>query len=1696
MKKILTILLLGVASHVMGQQYNNEWINFNQTYYKFKVGSDGLYRLSQSVLASAGLGSSPIQNLQIWRNGQPVPFYSTVTSGPLGPSDYVEFWGLANDGVPDRPLYRDTLYQHVTKNSLETDTAVYFITFGNSPSNSMITQVANNVAANTLPVEPYFWYKDGKYFKEIINWGFAAVVGEYVYSSSYDKGEFWSTDKIYSDGRFYQDQRNNLYLYPSGPNAKLKFGAAGTVLMARRLAVTVNGTQLLDTAMDYFNDLVATLDVPLSVLNTTTTNIIYKCTAAIGSDRIVLSHSELSYPRQFNFGAAKNFSFELPAKSQGYYLEISNFNAGSSAPVLYDLTNNVRYVGDIGVPGLVRFALPPSSTNTQYVLVSEDATNIGSVSSLTSKNFINFSNPSNQGDYLIISHPLLYGGANGTNPVDDYKTYRRSVAGGNYNAQVYNIDELVDQFAFGIKKHPLSIKNFIRFAREKFASPPKFVLLIGHGLTYYDYRTNESDPLADKLNIIPTFGYPGSDNKLSSVDAVSSIATVPIGRLSVVFPSEIASYLQKVKEYEANQKNAPQTIAGRDWMKNVMHVTGASDPYLGTVLCNYMDAYRDLITDTLTGAKIFTFCKTSADPIEHLSNEHIAELFEEGLSVITYFGHSSATTLEFNLDDPQNYNNPGKYPVFFVNGCNAGNFFSFDPVRFTFNESLSEKFTFADERGGIGFVASTHFGIVNYLNIYISSLYIKMAKDDYGKSVGELQRDALQRMVDIAGVDDYYARTHAEQITLNGDPSLKLNFGTLPDYVMEEPEIQLSPAFISVAESQFTVKVKMINIGRSVSDSIRVLVKRQYPDGSTGTIFSSKIPGIRYSDSLILSVPIVATRDKGLNRITVTLDADNVVVEASESNNTASKDVFIYEDEARPIYPYNYAIITDQSPKLYASTANPLAPLKQYVLEMDTTALFNSSMKISKNLSSVGGILEFLPGVSLLDSVVYYWRVSLVPAPGDQYHWNVSSFMYKSGNQNGFNQSHFYQHTVSTLDKEILDSASRQWSYTTRSNEIIARNGVFPTAANQADHFSITVNGVTDISSVCGVSNIIFNVFNPVTVAPWFNAMPGDPSKYGSDPVCGPGRRWNFQFNLLDTAKRRKIVEFMDLIPDGYYVVVRNTSGTDSLSNTYPSDWIKDTSYLGHNNSMYHRLLAQGFVDIDSFNRPRAFLFAYQKNRPAEFAPKSTWSIGIYDRIQMNFDYNTPDTSGYMVSPMFGPAKTWKQLQWAGTSLETPSTDNVRLDIIGVDNNQVETPLYEIDPSTSNFDLSSVDAKTYPYLKLKMTAADTIYGTPYQLKYWRLLYDPVPEGGVAPNIFFTSQDTLEIGQKFDFGVAFKNISPWPFDSLRVRCYVLDQNNVQHNIDLPKVKPLVSGDTVKVLFQVDTKYFPGLNVFYIEVNPNFDQPEQYHFNNFVFRNVYVRPDLKNPLMDVTFDGIHILNRDIVSSKPHIQIKLTDESKYSLLTDTSLVTVQVRYPDANGTLKTFNFGSDTLKFIPATSGANNTATIDFGPYFPQIMGSNGAPLNPDGDDYELIVHGKDESGNKAGNIEYRVTFRVIDKPMISNLLNYPNPFTTSTAFVFTLTGSEVPQNMKIQILTVTGKIVREITREELGPIRIGRNITEFKWDGTDQFGQKLANGVYLYRFVTSLHGKTLEKYTASGDNTDKFFNNGYGKMYLMR
>jgi hypothetical protein len=91
------------------------------------------------------------------------------------------------------------------------------------------------------------------------------------------------------------------------------------------------------------------------------------------------------------------------------------------------------------------------------------------------------------------------------------------------------------------------------------------------------------------------------------------------------------------------------------------------------------------------------------------------------------------------------------------------------------------------------------------------------------------------------------------------------------------------------------------------------------------------------------------------------------------------------------------------------------------------------------------------------------------------------------------------------------------------------------------------------------------------------------------------------------------------MIPSNLYVVVRNTSGTNHSSNTYSSDWKLDTASLGSGQSIYHELYNQGFSTIDSFNRPRAWIFIYKKDDPS-FTREYIFSEGIYDKITLTSD--------------------------------------------------------------------------------------------------------------------------------------------------------------------------------------------------------------------------------------------------------------------------------------------------------------------------------------------------------------------------------------------------------------------------------------------------------------------------------------------
>lgn len=1709
MQKFLLIILISLSVKILAQPLNNEWIDYSKTYYKFKVGYTGLYRIPQTSLANYQLQNVPAEQFQLWRNGKQVPLFITKTTGILGTLDYIEFWGEQNDGKADKYLYRDPNSQHSDRVSLQTDTAAFYLTVNpnSSASNPNLRFVA---AANTIPstpptAEPYFIYKKQYDFKEILNRGYAQNVSEYLYSSTYDKGEFWSTIEIQSSNSPYLKPIGNLFAAPNGPDASIKAGFAANSDWNRKVTVGLdnNSGNLIYDSLYGFNSLITTnTKIAISKLTASPTSFSLSIVPDQGPlapyDRAVCSFIELTYPRLFNFDGQTNFSFSLPAASKDYYLKISNFKYGSKNPVLYDITNNLRYEGDISLSGFIQLYLPSSSADRNFILVSEDATvnSIANINSLEQRNFINYGSAANQGDFLIISNKIL--GLSNGGAVDKYRQYRSA----NYNVKVCDIDELVDQFAYGIKKHPLSIKNFIRYATSSFSTRPKYAMIIGKGVVYDQYRANQSSPNADRLNLVPTWGWPASDALMFS-GSMDPEPLLGIGRISAVSEQEVNDYLSKLKEYEAAD-NAPNTVASRQWRKQVIHVAGADDSGLNNLLIYYLGQYERIIKSPNYGGTVANFNKTTTGPVSSVANAYLNRLMSNvyGVGLITYFGHGSSTLLNYaNLNDPLAFTNSGKYPVFLVNGCSVGNFFDFDEGRFTSFSSLAEKYIFAPSRGSISFIANSHFGLTDKLDFYTTGFYNSLDNAGYGDAISRNANDAIAELKSRsgAGFNEYLIRAQAEETIVAGDPALKVYSSAKPDFVVEQPDVVISPSIISVADSQFVVKVYLHNIGKFSSDSfVNVLVQRKYPDGTIDT-FPYKLPNFGNQDSTIkITYKRSGTRDKGSNQIIVTIDNDQKIDEIDETNNNVTKSFAIFDNGITPIYPTKFAIVNKQNISLIASTANPIIGLNTYAMDIDTTELFNSPLKVTKTVSSIGGAISFDPGIQFQDSTVYYWRVARVASPTEMVY-TTSSFVYLNNSSTGYNQSHIYQHLKSSADRIYLDSNSRTWTFLPDSNNIIIRQAIYP-AFTEDDDYATVINGITGPLSACVGHSIIFNVYDPITLKPFYNQTIPATTQTGtlggfmgsvnppSANCTSNGRQYNFEFQLYDSsltkaaANRKAASDFMNWIPNGYIVTARLNYDDPT---PFADVWKADAAYYG-NNTLYNNLKSIGFSDLDSFNKPRVFVLIYKKNTPS-FQTQWKFSNGVKDAIYLNLNIASSDTLGFVTSPSFGPVTAWKRLKWNGINHDKKAGDKVNVSVIGLDKfGGNPTELLSSGVTDQDVDLTGIDAAKYPYIKLAMRNADSINVTPYQLRYWRLLADMIPEGGLAANVKVNLADTLQTGQILNATIAFKNISDVAFkDSIVVKMQIVDNSNVTNDIPIGKLKPLAPNDTATINYTIDAFKYIGNNTLFIDVNPDNNQPEQLHFNNYVYKNFVVIADDKKPVLDVTFDGVHILNNDVVSSKPAIRIKLKDDAKYLLLNDTSLITVQLINPD--GSVRRFRFDTDTLRFTPANKGASeNAAYVDFAPY-----------LLEDGT-YQLYVSGRDKTGNGAGSQEFRVKFKVLNKPTISNVFNYPNPFTTSTAFVFTLTGSEVPQNIKIQILTVTGKIVREITREELGNLHIGNNITSFKWDGTDSYGSKLGNGVYLYRVVTRLNGVAIDKYSdgSKTSNTDGFFKEGYGKMYLMR
>ena len=93
-------------------------------------------------------------------------------------------------------------------------------------------------------------------------------------------------------------------------------------------------------------------------------------------------------------------------------------------------------------------------------------------------------------------------------------------------------------------------------------------------------------------------------------------------------------------------------------------------------------------------------------------------------------------------------------------------------------------------------------------------------------------------------------------------------------------------------------------------------------------------------------------------------------------------------------------------------------------------------------------------------------------------------------------------------------------------------------------------------------------------------------------------------------------------------------------------------------------------------------------------------------------------------------------------------------------------------------------------------------------------------------------------------------------------------------------------------------------------------------------------------------------------------------------------------------------------------------------------------------------------------------------LDHILNYPNPFTTNTDFYFEHNKPGLSLNVRIEIFTVSGKLIKTIDGNYLTN---GYRVGPINWNGRDHFGDPIGKGVYLYRLkVKTPVGEVAEEF----------------------
>ena len=972
MRRLWTFLFSLLVPSIAGlAQYSNSWVQYNQPYYKISVAADGIYRLTFDQLQQAGVPVNSIdpRMIQVYHRGVEQAIYFKHDQLPADSkfdnTEYLEFYGRRNNGEMDSKLYQPTSVQPHQYYNLFSDTSAYFLTM-NPPVQGKRMSEDDLVNSTGIPKETYHNAEQVRTYTTEYSGGY--VADSFVAQSYFDEGEGWTGTTICTVNSGCEEQRD----FPidqlsngvtSRPPPVLDIQLTGREALTHRAEIYVGATistlRLLTTRtfVDFQTPVVTQTLLWSDIGGDGKMIVRVKAIGAGNRDRLSVSYIRVRLAQNFNVTSATSKYFELISNADGKsYIEMDNAPANTR---LWDITDlsNVTRIGTRTSGSLLTAVV--NNTTAPRKLFAASSFLVPDVSQIKP---VTFRDLNTAAQFIIITHrSLMKPALSYSDPVRAFAEYRASDVGGGYDTLTVAIDQLYDQFNYG-ETSPAAIYEFMRYMVGE--GDPQYLFLIGKGRDVSAGTHRRTLPPNESRDLVPTAGNPGSDMTFTAgLKGEPFVPAVATGRLTASTAVQVASYLNKVKETESRPFNEL-------WRKTILHLSGGIQAAELVRFRGYMDGFKEIAVDDYLGGNVVTLGKHGTDVKEFIN---VSDQVNNGLDMITFFGHSAPNVTDVdigNVSEPiLGYNNAGKYPIIFVNGCNAGEYFNN-------GESFGENWILTGNKGARNFIANSSYGFELALREYTNYFYQVGFGDSLfmTKGIGDVQKEVARRFMNDFGNTRSTYSAQVQQMVLLGDPAIRMFGAQHPDYEISSPSVNVvsyDGKPIHALSDSLQLQIITNNLGRGTKSDLEI--KIVHTINNAVTEYREIYKSVKFQEMLTFTIVRGSGNFYGNNKIEVFIDPDNKITELNEENNTGDWIKFIQFNGTQNLQPANFGIVTTTSLDALFQDTDVLSGEKTYQTQLDTTRSFNSPFLQSKTIT---GKILLKTHFQLLDkdSTVYYWR--------------------------------------------------------------------------------------------------------------------------------------------------------------------------------------------------------------------------------------------------------------------------------------------------------------------------------------------------------------------------------------------------------------------------------------------------------------------------------------------------------------------------------------------------------------------------------------------------------------------------------------------------------------------------------------------------------------------------------------------------